>query len=229
MLTDNTSAENYYLSMPFFSSGIDLLANTIADLILRKDIVLLGSSYLASLNCNIEEQSEHEKLVLEHLKEEDLHIKRLVYLTLASTTKKEFKSMIFSTLKHKGLMKLKYFLTSKGRKERRVITKELKWHAKTIERRDRLEIIETARTLGGNVYLLNDHTKLILKDIYPWSVNIRRQVMKFMGVTGMSDSSGNLYSSWGVGFGDSYGYSGGIGFSGGGGGDFGGGGAGGSW
>jgi hypothetical protein len=229
MLNDNTSAENYYLNMPLFPSGIDLLANTIADLILRNNIVLLGSSYLTSLNCNIGEQSEHEQLVLKHLKEEDLHLKRLVYLALTSTTKNDFKSMIFSNLKVKGLMKRKYFLTSKGRKERRAQNKELKRNSLIIEKRDKSEIIETARTLGGNIYLLNDHSKLILKEIYPWSVNIRSQVMKFMGVTGLSDSSGYLFSSWSSGFDSSYGYSGSTSFSGGGGGDFGGGGAGGSW
>lgn len=228
MLNDNSSAENYYLNLPIFSSGIDLLANTIADLILRNDIILDGKSYAVSLNCDYDTRPEHEKIVLDKLKGEALHLQILVKRSLESTTKKEYKKKIFSSLENKGLMKHKYFMTSKGRQERRTQNNELTKYSKVIKRKNKAEIVESVHNLGGNLYLLNESTKRILKDVFPKSINLRRQILKFMGVSGLADTYVGIDSGWG-GIGYSLGEYGGGGFDGGGGGDFGGSGAGGEW
>lgn len=229
MLNDHTSAENYYLHMPLFSSGIDLLAITISDLILTESIVLKGNTYEVKLNCDIDKRGEHEKIVLMNLKDEEIHLKRLVYLSLSNTTKKDFKKLVYSSLKKKGLMRFKYLVAPNGFRELRNQSVEIRQYSKLILKNEKSEIVELVKTLGSNIYLFNGKIKRRLKDIYPKSINARIQILKFMGVSGLSDTYGDLNLGWGSALGVSTGFSGFSGFSGGGGGSFGGGGAGGSW
>ena len=229
MLKDNTSAENYYLSMPLFSSGVDLLANTISNLILREKIAFKGVSYEVFLNCKLEEQKEHERVVLENLKDQEMHLKKLVYLSLSATTNKEYKTLIYSSLKSKGLVKLRYFRTLKGIRERNNQRKEIKELSEIVKCKSKPEIVEMIKIIGGNVYLFKGRIQRILSTLYPKSIKTRIIIFKLMGYSGLSDTYGDLYSNWGGGYGVSVGYSGMSGFSGGGGGSFGGGGAGGSW
>lgn len=228
MLKDNSAAENRYLSLPIFSSGVDLLAITISDLLLRQHIIFKNGTYEVSLNCDIEGRKEHEKMVLKNLKDYDIHLKELVYLSLSSTTNKNYKNMVFQTLKEKGLMRYKFLLSLKGRKEVIRQSSEIRACAKTIDNLEKIALIEMVKTLGGNIYLFNGKTKRKLKDVYPKCVNVREQILKFMGVSGLPDTNGGISYGWG-GLGASSGFSSAGSFGGGGGGSFGGGGAGGSW
>jgi uncharacterized membrane protein YgcG len=232
MLSNNTSAENYYLSMPMFSSGVDLLANTLSDLLLKEHIVLIGNSYNVALNCDPENRPDHEKLVLANIKNEEIHLKKLVYLSLSKTTSKDYKNLVYSVVKQKGFVRFKFLPTIKGLIERNKQNFELRKYSEIILKQSKPEIIELTKLLGGNIYLLNGKTKRILKDVYPRSINARRQIQRFMGASGLSDIYGDIFCATGIGFGYSGGGAGGFsggGFSGGGGGSFGGAGAGGSW
>lgn len=230
MIKDNTSAENYYLNMPIFSSGIELLAITICDLILRNDISFNGQKFEVSLNCDYERRCEHEKLILKNLNDKPLHLKNLIKSSLKSTSQSDYKNLyIYPLLENKRLLWSRHILTKQGRNVRRNQNQELKDYSSIIINSNKPEVIGLVHALGGNIYLFDERTKSKLKDIFPKCINIRTLVLKLMGVSESSDASENIYNTWGIGVDYSTGSFNESTFDGGGGGSFGGGGSGDSW
>lgn len=178
------------------------------------------------------EKSSAEELILSLLKEgEELRVYE-IRLRLDDTFDEKlsvFKDKyVYEDVKAKGYTWLQYFLTTKGRTERKNcanLIDDIEKEAK-LPNPDTTKLNQMLIDLGSNTILLDDDVLRKLKIYKPEYGEL--DLLFGVGMDSYSDSNG--YSIGGIGmYGSSGGYSGGGGFSGFGGGSFGGGGGGGSW
>lgn len=239
-------AEYQYLKDPFFSLGDDMLKYTLQDLCLRKIVKVERKWILLNKRdkrkrlrfffsqgvefSNYKTINSAEEFILKPFQKNEV----LRFYMLRNYIVKEFeeelqrfkKEYVYPDLKRKGLCRMRFFPTLRGRKLRNEVSKKIKnldLSVKWIEA-DSPKLSEELQNLGSNILFLSDQVhekiKIISNDI--WKI----KDIEFLGMGAYRISNlgyGLTAGSFSIG-----GFSGG-GFSGFSGGSFGGGGAGGSW
>lgn len=247
MKTNLKPQEYYYLYSTLRANPAEMIIYTLKSLCINEDLELFSkyifitkssekkrSRAFLKLNTTAQkrERSTAEELILSLFKEgEEL---RVYELRLRIDDKFDEKLSVFKDkyvyedVKAKGYVWLRYFLTSKGRTERKNCADLIDGSEKESKllKQDTTKLNQMLIDLGSDSILLDDDVQIKLNIYKP---EYRELDLLFgVGVDSYSDSNG--YSIGGIGMYGGGGFSGGGGgFSGFGGGSFGGGGGGGSW
>ena len=181
MIKDHTVAENFYLSSTMRYPAKDLVALTIADFIIKKQIVLDHSTMLVTLNCELQKWTGYERIILDHLGPSPLPLGRFVNLCNASLLKSDFIGrFICPLLKQKGFIKWRVFLTKEGKEEKALQDEEIRTISEKVLNRKQIPAI--MEKIGAHVFLLQQDARSVLKDLYPDLMNLRQIIFKHTGM-----------------------------------------------